>query len=341
MIRQDRAPSVHGKWSLGDRAHRPYRPPQLLTGHVNGAPSVHGERSLGDRAPLEPEKPIDIAPARIYGLTPTQTVPEYFTALKALGGDTPGCIAALLGIPLHTEPQSPPPQPAGPDEPTSLVLASKPADFEAPTTAATAASDEIEVAPPSALSPLPRQKKKPNEGKKPGRRKKSPSRRKSSKRPAPEPPHPMSALARHRIRCGICGSEWQQEIDEAFTNWESVDEIVKSFNHVNRRALYRHAHATGLFARRDRNIRRALGLIINRADEVRDVTADSVIRAAKTLTHINAHGQWVQPPTHVIFSTATNQSISSSRAQSRRVTVESHADDSIDTRCQLKNRLKP
>jgi hypothetical protein len=151
----------------------------------------------------------------------------------------------------------------------------------------------------------------------------------------------MSALARHRIRCGICGSEWQQEIDEAFTNWESVDEIVKSFNHVNRRALYRHAHATGLFARRDRNIRRALGLIINRADEVRDVTADSVIRAAKILTHINAHGQWVQPPTHVIFSTATNQSTSSSRAQSRSVTVESHTDDSIDTRCQLKNRLKP
>jgi hypothetical protein len=109
----------------------------------------------------------------------------------------------------------------------------------------------------------------------------------------------------------------------------------------NRRALYRHAHATGLFAKRDRNIRRALGLIIHRADEVLSVTADSVIRALKMLTHINAHGQWVQPPTHVVFSTATNQSGSLSRAQSRRANPESHADDSIDRTCQLKNRLKP
>ena len=52
MIRQDRAPSVHGKWSLGDRAHRPYRPPQLLTGHV-------------DDFPLIPVTPVDIAPRPI------------------------------------------------------------------------------------------------------------------------------------------------------------------------------------------------------------------------------------------------------------------------------------
>ena len=135
MIRKDRAPSVHGKWSLGDQAHRPYRAPKLLTGQI----------------PLEPETPIDIAPPRIYGFTPTKTVPEYFTALKALGGDTPGCIAALLGIPLHDGPPPQPPHPPAPDEPTSLVLSASPADLEDPTTVATAASDEIEVAPPSRL----------------------------------------------------------------------------------------------------------------------------------------------------------------------------------------------
>jgi hypothetical protein len=79
--------------------------------------------------------------------------------------------------------------------------------------------------------------------------------------------------------------------------------VAKDYD-IDRRGIYRHAHATGLFAKRDRNIRRALGRIIQEADHVMP-TADSVVRAIKLLTHVNAHGDWVQPPTHVIFSSAT------------------------------------
>ncbi len=36
------------------RGHRPYKPSQLLTGHANRAPSVHGKWRLGDRAAAHP-----------------------------------------------------------------------------------------------------------------------------------------------------------------------------------------------------------------------------------------------------------------------------------------------
>ena len=110
-----------------------------------------------------------------------------------------------------------------------------------------------------------------------------------------------SPLGRHQRRCVICGSRYQDEIEDAFVNWESVDTIARSF-HIDRRSVYRHAHATGLFAQRDCNIRRALGHLIHRADKVRDVSADSIIGAVKALAHINEHGRWTAPPTHIIVS---------------------------------------
>jgi len=130
--------------------------------------------------------------------------------------------------------------------------------------------------------------------------------------PAPQPGKPRrrhrrkpdsksSLLDRHRRSCCICGSEFQDEIEDAFLSWESIGTLARSFG-VRRRAVYRHAHATGLFPQRDRNIRRALGLLIHRADKVYEVTADHVIRAARTLAQINEQGEWTTPPSHVIMS---------------------------------------
>ena len=111
-----------------------------------------------------------------------------------------------------------------------------------------------------------------------------------------------SRLELHQAHCDICGSELQDEIDEAFVNWDCVSQIAKDYR-LHRSALYRHAHATGLLERRNRNIRHALGHIIQHAGRV-DVTADSIIRAVKIFTHINAHGSWAQPPTYIIHSSA-------------------------------------
>jgi len=112
---------------------------------------------------------------------------------------------------------------------------------------------------------------------------------------------PTADLKHHQLRCSICRSESQGQIEEAFISWESVDVIAGTYA-IPRCSVYRHAHATGLFARRDRNIRRALGLLIHRADKVRDVSADAIIRAAQTLARINERGEWTTPPTRVIVT---------------------------------------
>jgi len=148
-----------------------------------------------------------------------------------------------------------------------------------------------EAAPPSAISRRSRNKSR-------SKRKVARSRRRTAKSAAP--PKRLSRLELHQAHCGICGDKLQEEIDERFVNWECVSQIADDYE-LDRSALYRHAHATGLFPRRDRNIRRALGLIIHEADRVQ-VTADAVVRAVKIYAHINARGEWVNPPTRVVFS---------------------------------------
>lgn len=61
---------------------------------------------------------------------------------------------------------------------------------------------------------------------------------------------------------------------------------------ADRSSVYRHAHALGLFAKRQRNVRAALERIIERAGEV-DVTASAVVAAVQAYTKINAAGQWI------------------------------------------------
>ena len=136
-------------------------------------------------------------------------------------------------------------------------------------------------------------------------------RRRHRKKPSADSESP---LERHERRCAICGTRYQEEIEDAFINWESVDTIARSYG-IDRRSVYRHAHATGLFAQRDRNIRRALGLLIHRADKVRDISADSIIRAAKTLAHLNEQGEWTAPPTHVIVSSGAARPTDASSPQ--------------------------
>jgi hypothetical protein len=76
--------------------------------------------------------------------------------------------------------------------------------------------------------------------------------------------------------------------------------------------VYRHAHAVGLFPRRQRNVRTALGRIIEKAGEV-DVTAAAVVAAIQAYSKINAAGQWVERSEHVnlneLFERMTRQEL--------------------------------
>ena len=61
---------------------------------------------------------------------------------------------------------------------------------------------------------------------------------------------------------------------------------------ADRASVYRHAHALGLFTKRQRNVRAALERIIDKAGEV-DVTASAVVAAVQAYSKINSAGQWI------------------------------------------------
>lgn len=62
---------------------------------------------------------------------------------------------------------------------------------------------------------------------------------------------------------------------------------------LSRDSIYPHAHATGLFAKRQRNIRAALEQIIEKGSQA-EVTAPAVVSAIQAYAKINAQGQWVE-----------------------------------------------
>jgi hypothetical protein len=83
------------------------------------------------------------------------------------------------------------------------------------------------------------------------------------------------------------------EIEQDFVSWRSPGVIVEEYGLADRSTVYRHAHACGLFVKRQRNVRAALERIIERAGEV-DVTAAAVVSAVGAYARINAAGQWVE-----------------------------------------------
>jgi hypothetical protein len=117
-------------------------------------------------------------------------------------------------------------------------------------------------------------------------------------------PRPSRAVAGardpHERHCTICNSPDRDAIEEAFVHWDSPYDIGREYE-VGYRAVFRHAHARGLFAMRERNMRSALGNIIERSSNLKP-TADAVIRAIRAYSCLNRDGQWTEPPAQVIVS---------------------------------------
>src|SRR5271154_5836259 len=85
-------------------------------------------------------------------------------------------------------------------------------------------------------------------------------------------------LGRHGAECKLCAHPKREEIERDFISWRSPASIAKQYGLRNRSTVYRHAHALGLFAKRQRNVRAALESIIERAGEV-EVNAAAVVSA--------------------------------------------------------------
>jgi hypothetical protein len=99
-------------------------------------------------------------------------------------------------------------------------------------------------------------------------------------------------LGRHKRQCSICAHPKRAEIEADFIAWRSPAAIAEEYGLADRASIYRHSHATGLFANRQRNVRAALERIIEHAGEV-EVTASAVVGAVQAYAKINAAGQWI------------------------------------------------
>jgi hypothetical protein len=64
------------------------------------------------------------------------------------------------------------------------------------------------------------------------------------------PPDPPSSMERHSRKCAICTHPGREAIDQAFLHRSHNPNIVKDYNLPSLSSLYRHAHATGLWLRR-------------------------------------------------------------------------------------------
>ena len=117
----------------------------------------------------------------------------------------------------------------------------------------------------------------------------------------PAPGRPSSPRARakmgpHTRRCNVCRHPHRKEIEQEFLRWRSPDRIAQEYNIPDHSSIYRHVHATGIFARRRKAVRAALEPIIECAEFVR-VTASSLVKAIYAHTHITEDGEWVNHPT--------------------------------------------
>jgi hypothetical protein len=118
------------------------------------------------------------------------------------------------------------------------------------------------------------------------------------RRPRREP----TDLERHARKCLICKHPDREDIDQEFLSWHHPDDIADDFDLPETRYLYRHARATGLLDLRRMNVRSALEHLIEESNRVQP-QAETIVRAIRAYTRINARGEWNEPPSHVIYST--------------------------------------
>jgi len=112
----------------------------------------------------------------------------------------------------------------------------------------------------------------------------------SEKRPSP---------SRHARKCSICYRADRKDIEEAYLRWRAPGSIVRQFNLGHHSAIYRHAHATGLAARRKAYLHTALEYIIEKVESV-EPTASAVISAVRICAQMD--GLWTEPPrTHFVI----------------------------------------
>lgn len=202
-------------------------------------------------------------------------------------------------VPLNSPPPLPYPkiaselQPSPQPAPAATDLAAAPEALLL-TPSATAEASVAEKTGVAELQPSAEEEETPDPPK--PRRHRHSQRRRAKRSSAPR----ETSREHHQRHCAICCRDDRELIEEEFLHWHNPDNIAFDYK-IGARSVYRHAHAMGLFARRDANLRFALAGIIQRAHNFKG-TADSVIRAVRAYTRVTAAGEWIDPPARVIVS---------------------------------------
>ena len=114
-----------------------------------------------------------------------------------------------------------------------------------------------------------------------------------------------SRLSHHQRKCVICHHPDRETIEEMFVHWHSSSRIHRRFMLPDRSTIYDHAHATGLFAKRRRNLRYALENMIERADEC-DISSHGIVAAIKAYASLTTSGEWIEPARRVIYTSVSS-----------------------------------
>jgi hypothetical protein len=109
---------------------------------------------------------------------------------------------------------------------------------------------------------------------------------------------------RHRRKCVICRHPKREAIDDDFLRWRSPKEIVQEYRLAHHSALYRHAHSTGLAARRKASVLTALEYILEQAQSTKP-TGDTIVNAVRLYAQLN--GQWHEPKRERIVERYSNE----------------------------------
>ena len=111
-----------------------------------------------------------------------------------------------------------------------------------------------------------------------------------------QPPRRSKRLNRtyHRIKCNVCSHPDRPTIDEAFLRWESPEKLARRFGLNNHTSIYRHVHATGLYAKRRRALSSSLEFIIEHAGQLVP-TVGEFLSAVKEYAQLDDQGERIVP----------------------------------------------
>jgi hypothetical protein len=218
-----------------------------------------------------------------------------FTETKRTEAPAERCIDIKV---TAAPPETPNPTPAAPlPEPTEALqietIAAEPAKIPIEL-GATPETETVNAAPPADPPQPPAEPPSTEEARAESQRPVTPA----SFLPEPD----LSELERHSRKCAICNHPFRQALEEDFINWAEVSRITKIFELNDSRAVYRHAHATGLFERRRQNVRFAAERIVEHVNNISKPAPETVLNAIRTITRLNERGEWHEPTSHVVVS---------------------------------------